>query len=120
TAACPITRPADFTDPNVVKVVTGAAGRALYFSRAPIPASRGEARAFKPLRHLGIYAFRRPFLLRLVANRPSPLERTESLEQLRALELGARILVLRAAAGHFGVDVPAQAAEAEKILLRQS
>jgi len=118
TAAAPITEPSDFHDPNVVKVVTDGTGRAIYFSRASIPFPRQGRAAFRPLRHIGIYAFRRKFLLHLVQQPPSPLERTECLEQLRALELGARIHVLRTSSFHFGVDVPAQAAKASELLAR--
>lgn len=101
TLASPIESLADFLDPNVVKVVTGADGTALYFSRAPIPWSRDGApagltsqRAFDgALRHVGIYAYRVGALGRITAMPPSPLEQCEKLEQLRALQAGLRIAV---------------------------
>lgn len=119
TAACPIERDDDFRDPNVVKVVLARNGDALYFSRAPIPWPRNPADE-PPLRHLGIYAYRRDFLERYVAWEPTPLERAESLEQLRALEHGARIRVIPTSHNGLGVDTPEQALAAEQILLSQS
>lgn len=94
-------------DPNAVKVVRRADGRALYFSRARVPYPR-EIAAASPLwrLHLGIYAFRREALARFVALPPSPLEQAEALEQLRALEHGLDILVLDAPHDAFGVDTP--------------
>jgi 3-deoxy-manno-octulosonate cytidylyltransferase (CMP-KDO synthetase) len=102
--------------PNVVKVVTSAAGRALYFSRAPIPFIRDgkqphvlsarEGKPFFGLHHLGIYAYRRRFLLGLPKLPPSLLEETEKLEQLRVLEAGYEILVGLAEANPPGVDTP--------------
>ncbi|NUZ04940.1 3-deoxy-manno-octulosonate cytidylyltransferase [Piscinibacter koreensis] len=104
TAAHPIADPAEFANPNVVKVVLDAAGRALYFSRAPIPwwrdAPAGDPAALAdpvPLRHIGLYAYRAAFLRRFGTLAPSPLERIESLEQLRVLWHGERIAVHRAA-----------------------
>jgi 3-deoxy-manno-octulosonate cytidylyltransferase (CMP-KDO synthetase) len=95
---------ARFHDENVVKVVTTADGSALYFSRAPIPFG-GAA----PLAHIGIYAYRPAVLERLSALPPSPLERSERLEQLRALENGIRIHVAQARSTRpsVAVDVPA-------------
>jgi 3-deoxy-manno-octulosonate cytidylyltransferase (CMP-KDO synthetase) len=78
----------DFTNPNVVKVVVDAHDHALYFSRAPIPFQRDRGTAFK---HIGLYGYRRDFLLTFAALQQTPLERSESLEQLRALEHGFRI-----------------------------
>lgn len=81
-------------DPNVVKVVRAEDGRALYFSRAPIPASHPTHGAGQPaLRHGGLYGYRRAALERFVGLAPSPLEKAEGLEQLRALEAGMRIVV---------------------------
>lgn len=92
TLASPLSDPAEATDPNVVKVVLDSAGRALYFSRAPIPASH-PARATRPryLRHTGLYAYRVRVLKRLTAEPPCEPERCEGLEQLRALWLGMSI-----------------------------
>ena len=98
TLAVPITSADQWRDPNCVKVVCDAAGRALYFSRCPIPYVRdGEpdftARPARFLQHLGLYAYRRPFLMQLSQLPPHPLEELEKLEQLRVLALGQRILV---------------------------
>jgi 3-deoxy-manno-octulosonate cytidylyltransferase (CMP-KDO synthetase) len=124
TAAHPITDRADYLSPHVVKVVTDRRGRALYFSRAPIPFERdalpsagaapeqavssGLAQVGLPLRHLGIYAYRVGFLRRYPLLEPSPIERLESLEQLRALWHGEAITVHQATeAPPAGVDTPA-------------
>jgi 3-deoxy-manno-octulosonate cytidylyltransferase (CMP-KDO synthetase) len=101
TLAAPIASLHEFLDPNAVKVVTDSAGRALYFSRAPIPWDRDKAsggissqRSFAGARrHVGIYAYRVGALVRLAALPPSPLESTEKLEQLRALQNGLQIQV---------------------------
>jgi len=97
TLATPLVEEAAWRSPHVVKVVTDAAGRALYFSRAPIPHDRDGVRPpGEPLgwRHVGLYAYRRDVLLRLAALPPSLLERREALEQLRALEHGIAIGVV--------------------------
>jgi 3-deoxy-manno-octulosonate cytidylyltransferase (CMP-KDO synthetase) len=96
--------PSEITDPNVVKVVSNLAGDAIYFSRCPIPYVReGGAIHFK---HIGIYAYRRDFLL-AYSNLPvGPLERLERLEQLRALENGYRIRVVETEYESLGVDTP--------------
>ena len=103
-------------DPNVVKVATALDGRALYFSRSPLPFFRNDVPGLPVLRHKGIYAYSRSFLERFVTWPPSPLERAESLEQLRALENGASIKVLRTDDTSPGVDTPAQALEIERLL----
>ena len=82
--------PEAFDDPNRVKVVLDSAGFALYFSRAPIPFRRNDT-GTAPLQHVGLYVYRRDFLLEIVTLERSPAERTEELEQLRALENGYRI-----------------------------
>jgi 3-deoxy-manno-octulosonate cytidylyltransferase (CMP-KDO synthetase) len=105
TLASPLSRLEDLLDPNVVKVVADGSGRALYFSRAPIPWDRDSApaglasqRSFAGARrHIGIYAYRVGALLRVAALAPTPLEVTERLEQLRALENGIEIRVADAA-----------------------
>ena len=114
TLAAPLADLADFVNPNVVKVVIDAAGRALYFSRAPIPWWRdGFANGVSalpspaPLRHIGLYGYRVGFLRRFPELPPAPLELSESLEQLRALWHGAGIAVH--VADHApapGVDTP--------------
>jgi 3-deoxy-manno-octulosonate cytidylyltransferase (CMP-KDO synthetase) len=114
TAAHPITELADFINPNVVKVVLDAAGRALYFSRAPLPWWRdGFAHgvsALPPspaLRHVGLYAYRAGFLRGFPILSPSPLETSEALEQLRVLWHGERIAVhVSPHASGAGVDTP--------------
>lgn len=150
TAATPLKNPAEYDNPNAVKVVVNAAGRALYFSRRTIPYLReGSARAsravesaslstpsvdeastatrearvlpnplaaFPFLKHLGIYGYRRETLLRLVKFPVSPLENAEKLEQLRALENGIPIAVVKVDYDSVGVDTPEDAAKVEKIL----
>lgn len=124
TAATPIRRVEDYDNPNVVKVVVSAAGRALYFSRRTIPYVRDAAgrsageqlAAFPFLKHLGIYGYRRESLLRLVRCPVSPLEAAERLEQLRALECGIPIAVVRVDYDSVGVDAPGDVARAEAML----
>ena len=126
TAATPLKEPAEFDNPNVVKVVVNTAGHALYFSRSTIPfvrdaASRSMAEqlaAFTFLKHLGIYGYRRETLLRLVKFPLSSLERAERLEQLRALENGIQIAVVKVKYDSVGVDVPEDVARVEKLLRR--
>jgi 3-deoxy-manno-octulosonate cytidylyltransferase (CMP-KDO synthetase) len=110
TAATPFPAGADPNDPNLVKVVTSQDGRALYFSRTPIPYRRephDPANAAYYL-HLGIYAYRWNFLLDFSKWPPSSLEKTEKLEQLRALEHGRSIYVLKVARATHGIDTPEQ------------
>jgi 3-deoxy-manno-octulosonate cytidylyltransferase (CMP-KDO synthetase) len=105
TAACPLD-PRDLGNPGCVKVVCDMEGNALYFSRSPIPVDRdGDVHPAR-LRHLGVYAYRRRFLLDFVSWEQSPLEQAEKLEQLRALEHGAQIRVLPVAAAGPGIDTP--------------
>lgn len=121
TAANPLD-PADpaVADPNVVKVVRAKSGLALYFSRSPLPYFRNPVPDLPVLRHKGIYAYRRAFLEQFVTWPPSPLEQAESLEQLRALENGASILVLETDDTSPGVDTPEQAREIERLLAENS
>jgi 3-deoxy-manno-octulosonate cytidylyltransferase (CMP-KDO synthetase) len=107
--------PEEMGNPNAVKVVLARDGAALYFSRAPIPYPRQEG-GFAPLKHLGVYGYQRDALLRLAALPPSPLERGESLEQLRALENGMGIRVLIVERASFGVDTAEDLARVEEIL----
>jgi 3-deoxy-manno-octulosonate cytidylyltransferase (CMP-KDO synthetase) len=107
----PLTIDAEWRDPNIVKVVRDQQGRALYFSRAPIPHVRehGDRPAATDwrFRHVGLYAYRVAYLQRFVALPPSELEALERLEQLRALAVGARIAVAIAAAPcGIGIDTP--------------
>jgi 3-deoxy-manno-octulosonate cytidylyltransferase (CMP-KDO synthetase) len=116
TAACVFGPEEDAANPNAVKVVTDRQGDALYFSRSLIPYLRGDG--VRPVwrRHLGIYGYTRKFLLQFVQWKPSPLELAESLEQLRALENGARIRVVKAASAAVGVDTPEDLAAVERLL----
>ena len=121
TLAAPIVAPEERANPNVVKVAAALDGdgpaiaRALYFSRAPVPWA-GPDDDLALYHHIGIYAFRRDALARFVALPPSPLERREKLEQLRALEAGLRIEVARVDTVPLGVDTPADLAKAREIL----
>ena len=124
TAAALIKNPAEYDNPNVVKVVVSAAGRALYFSRRTIPYLREAASgsvseqlaAFPFLKHLGIYGYRCETLLRLVKFPVSPLEAAEKLEQLRALENGIPMAVVIVAYDSVGVDMPEDVQRVEEIL----
>lgn len=95
---------ADLANPHVVKVVVDLNGRALYFSRSPVPYSRDGRRPAPAWRHVGIYAYRRDALLALAGLPPTPLEQSESLEQLRALEHGFGIHTLETSYDTIGVD----------------
>jgi 3-deoxy-manno-octulosonate cytidylyltransferase (CMP-KDO synthetase) len=101
-----IERPADVADPNVVKVVTDIEGNAIYFSRHPIPFVRGEGETASHFKHIGLYVYRRDFLLSYPELRVGPLERAERLEQLRALENGFKIRVVETDYDSLGVDTP--------------
>lgn len=102
----------DPANPNIVKCVTAIDGRALYFSRSLVPFDRDRAPgAAAPRKHVGLYAYRRAFLDVFVRLAPTPLERTESLEQLRALEHGHPILCAEGEAHFTGIDTPEQYAE---------
>jgi 3-deoxy-manno-octulosonate cytidylyltransferase (CMP-KDO synthetase) len=128
TAATSLAHPDEYDNPNVVKVVVNAAGQALYFSRRTIPYLRDAASgseseqlaAFPFLKHLGIYGYRREALLRLVKYPVSPLERAEKLEQLRALENGIPIAVVKVEYDSVGVDVPADVKRVERLLSGQT
>ncbi len=120
TAAAPIREARDLAAPSVVKVVRARDGAALYFSRATIPfvrdAADGAAPAGLHWRHIGLYAYRRTFLERLVQEPPCVLEQTEKLEQLRALWLGCRMKVLETNDVGLGVDTPEDVGRAEAAL----
>ncbi len=108
----------ELENPNVVKVVTDRDGYALYFSRSPLPyhrdgVARGGALGHK---HIGLYAYRRDFLLRFAQLAPTPLEQAEQLEQLRALEWGFRSKVVEVAAASIEVDTPADLERARAAL----
>jgi 3-deoxy-manno-octulosonate cytidylyltransferase (CMP-KDO synthetase) len=115
TAATPFPADADVANPNLVKVVLSEQGRAMYFSRSPVPYWRdddptGRGRPAYYL-HLGIYAYRRQFLLEYAGWPPTACERAEKLEQLRALERGRSIYVLKVDRATHGIDTPQQYAE---------
>ncbi len=105
-------------NPNIVKVTFAANGNALYFSRHPIPYVRDTGTKTDHFKHLGIYAYRREFLLKFVTLLPSSLEKTEKLEQLRALENGFAIKVLVTPHDSVGVDTPEDVKRVEEILGR--
>lgn len=106
TVASPFAEGEDAADANIVKVVLDRQSRAMYFSRSVIP--HGAAEGEGALKHLGLYAYRRGFLPVYVGLEPTPAERAERLEQLRALEHGHRIGVIVARVAHHGIDTPAQ------------
>ena len=119
TLAAPIDNDADKTDPAVVKAVVAwdaneALGKALYFTRAPAPSGQGAL-----YHHVGLYAYRRAALARFVALPPSPLERREKLEQLRALEANMSIAVARVDSVPLSVDTPADLAKANNFFARK-
>jgi 3-deoxy-manno-octulosonate cytidylyltransferase (CMP-KDO synthetase) len=123
TAVAPITTLAEFLDPNCVKALRAQGGRALYFSRAPVPWPRDHVSAERPSRfagswrHIGIYAYRVRSLLEFAAWPPTPLELTERLEQLRALEHGMHIhLVALTEPPPAGVDTPEDLERIRKLL----
>ncbi len=119
TAAAPIETDAELNNPSVVKVVWDARHQALYFSRAVIPFVRDRNEpvvAGLHWRHLGIYAYRSVFLKRLVAAPVCAAEQAEKLEQLRALHLGARMLVIETVSGGIGVDTPDDVERAEQMI----
>ena len=122
----------EWRNPNIVKVLTDRSGCAIYFSRAPIPYVRNARidptgktirasikRRLWGYRHLGLYVYRRDFLLKFARLRPTPLEQIESLEQLRALQNGYRIYVALVDEKSVEVDTPADLKRAELYLKRQ-
>ena len=114
TLAHPIRNDKDFNDPNVVKVVCDARGHALYFSRAPIP--HPGSKDSNPLQHVGLYAYRKEFLLIYPGLTPCESEQAEQLEQLRVLHHGYSIAVKTGDFNSIGVDTPEDLARAEKII----
>ncbi len=117
TLAAPIAELAEFQNPNVVKVVSDARGDAIYFSRSAIPFPRDSAGvAPGAMRHIGVYAYRRDFLLRFAAMEPGRLERIEKLEQLRALENGHRIRMVASVGPSLEIDTAEDLAQAARLL----
>ena len=117
TVMTPMEDEAEQKNPNNVKVVTDKNGCALYFSRSLLPYPRNDA-GTPVYKHIGIYAYRRDFLLAYAKMAPTPLERTESLEQLRALENGYKIKCIRTNARFVGVDTPEDLAKVNEIYRR--
>lgn len=106
-------------NPAAVKVVTDLAGNALYFSRSLIPYPRNHHAELTFFKHIGIYAYRRDFLLKFAALKPTPLEQAESLEQLRALEHGYQIRVIKTEFRSVGVDTPEDLERVNQILTQE-
>ncbi|MBN1141746.1 MAG: 3-deoxy-manno-octulosonate cytidylyltransferase [Deltaproteobacteria bacterium] len=124
TLKSPVENWEDYHNPNVVKVVTDGLGFALYFSRAPIPHRRdgdggSSLAALSAYRHIGLYVYRRKFLLTFAGLAPTLLEQTEKLEQLRALEHGYRIRVVETTLASHGVDTPEDLARVEALMRRE-
>ena len=109
---------ADYNNPSAVKVVTDQNGYALYFSRSLLPYPRNKPADFKVYKHVGIYAYRRSFLLSYAAYEPTPLEQIEGLEQLRVLENGERIKVLECKFKGIGIDTPEDLAAINALFIR--
>jgi 3-deoxy-manno-octulosonate cytidylyltransferase (CMP-KDO synthetase) len=114
--------PREIADPNVVKVVTDRFQNAIYFSRSTIPYTRDagphtrDAGAFTHFKHIGLYVYRRDFLLRYSTLPVGPLEQAERLEQLRALENGFRIRVVETDYESFGIDTPEDLARVQHLI----
>lgn len=122
TLAAPFAAREQIADPNVVKVVVGASGKAIYFSRSVIPYDRdraGVGDVSHYLRHIGIYAYRRDFLLKITSLPQTPLEKLEKLEQLRTIENGYTILVGKVERTCEGIDTPEQYAAFVKTQARK-
>ncbi len=111
-----IADPDDLHNPAVVKVVTDLSGRALYFTRAAVPFQRDAGGAAVAYKHVGLYVYRRQFLLAFAALPPTPLELSESLEQLRALEHGHAIMTVETRHDALGVDTPEDLERARRLL----
>jgi len=130
TAMTPLPAEENIVNPNIVKIVTGRDGKAIYFSRYPIPYCRnapldmpGDGNKMKRdrpgyFKHIGIYLYRREFLLEYVKLQPTPLERSEALEQLRILEHGYPVHVIEVAEDSISVDTPEDLAEVESLIAR--
>jgi 3-deoxy-manno-octulosonate cytidylyltransferase (CMP-KDO synthetase) len=107
----------ELNNPNITKVVIDRGGFALYFSRAPIPYLRDPRGGWPPLyRHIGLYAYRRSALMVLASLEPTPLERAEALEQLRALEHGIRIKAVETRHESFEVNTPEDLEQVRRLL----
>jgi 3-deoxy-manno-octulosonate cytidylyltransferase (CMP-KDO synthetase) len=121
TLMTPLVEPAEYTDPNVAKVVVSRDGAALYFSRSPIPASREGGVPAEARRHIGLYAYRVGCLKAVAAAPVAPAEHAERLEQLRALWLGQRIAIADAVESPArGVDTGADLEQIRRIVARRA
>ena len=123
TLAAEFQNPEQIANPDIVKVIIDSKGRAIYFSRAPIPYDReqsGVGKLQQYLRHIGIYAYRKQFLLKITALPQTKLEKIEKLEQLRAIENGFSILVGKVKHTCDGIDTPQQYAEFVKRVKQSS
>ena len=120
TAANPISDLIQLDDPNIVKVVLNRNNDALYFSRSALPYNRTQGELFSPFRHVGLYGYQRAFLEQFVSWPEGALETVEQLEQLRALENGARIRVIVTEHDSIGLDTPEQVPEIEALLAGSS
>lgn len=117
TLRCPLTEREEIVNPNNVKVVTDRNGRALYFSRFPIPFDRdGKMKGIKFFKHIGLYGYRRDALQAIVRMKPSSLEKAEKLEQLRFMENGLDIFVLETRFSSVGVDTEADLLKVRKLM----
>lgn len=115
TLAVPITHDGEFENPNAVKVVMDNMGNALYFSRAAIPYNRGTVEKSPRHKHLGLYVYRKAFLLKFSQMEPGILEQTEQLEQLRILQHGVNIRVIVTGKDSIGIDTPEDLKRAEAL-----
>tara|TARA_B100000470_G_C19448877_1_gene240681 strand:- start:93 stop:476 length:384 start_codon:yes stop_codon:yes gene_type:complete len=116
----PLTKATQINDRNIVKVVVDQDDFALYFSRAPIPGQHelhGAKDISKVNKHVGLYVYRRDFLVRLAGMPPTPLEESEQLEQLRALEYGYRIKVIQTSHNPISVDTPEDLEHVRQIMI---
>ena len=116
----PLTKTTQINDRNIVKVVVDQNDFALYFSRSPIPGQHelhGSKYISKANKHVGLYVYRRDFLVRLAGMPPTPLEESEQLEQLRALEYGYRIKVIETSHNSIGVDTPEDLEQVRQIMI---
>lgn len=117
TLACPLEQKTSYGDPNVVKVLCDCNGRALYFSRSPIPYYRNPSPA-PVFHHLGLYAFRRDFLAGYAKLTPTPLEHCEGLEQLRVLEHGYSIIVRQTQKAVLEINTPSDLLQAQSLIAK--
>ena len=120
TAKVKIENEEDIEDFNTVKVVCNDAGEALYFSRLPVPYNRDGIKGVNHYQHIGIYAYRRDFLLKFAEMEPSALEKAECLEQLRALEAGVKIKVVETDYRPMSVDTEEDLIKCEEFIKRKS